>query len=71
MLIIEEVLLSKMRNPNLTWSETLRNQACGKNIKKYYRSRRGYGHLIDEFFDLREKIQTLVKREKVEEIRQK
>ena len=62
---LEQVLMQIKDNPSLKWLEKMKGDPNKHNQNKNYRFHRDHGHDIDEYFDLKQQIENLIRQGKL------
>ena len=64
-MLLEQVLMQIKNDPSLKWLEKMKGDPNKGNRNKYCRFHRGYGHDMDDCFDLKQQIENLIKQGKL------
>ena len=62
---LEQVLMQIKDDPSLKWPEKMKGDPNKRNRNKYCRFHRDHGHDTDEYFDLKQQIENLIRQGKL------
>nr|POF03053.1 hypothetical protein CFP56_70075 [Quercus suber] len=63
---VDKILMQIKDNPALKWPKPLSLSSKWRDIKKYYSFHKDHGHYTDEYRDLKEQIEELIQRGKLQ-----
>ena len=62
---LEQVFMQIKDDPSLKWPEKMKGGSNKRNRNKYCHFHRDQGHDIDEYFDLKQQIENLIRQGKL------